>query len=588
MQLFLNNLKNELYSYLQTLVEEDVRQVALHFELTNPEHQGNLTLLVFPLAKMAKKNPEEMAHVLGKWMVDMEVAASYEVIKGFLNINLSAKSWHEINSNLLKIEKVQNSETIVLEYCGPNTNKPLHIGHLRNLFLGFSMGRILQEAGHSVHKVNINNDRGIAICKSLIAYQLYGNGATPDSVGKKGDHFVGDYYVKFAEVLKAQIEEGIAKGLDKKTAEKQAPITQANEELLRKWENGDNETIALWQKMNGWVYDGFKTTFDELEIDFEKEYYESQEYLNGKEIVQAGYEKGVFKKDETGAFLIDLTAEGLDEKIVQRADGTSIYITQDLALIKKRYDDFKMDRMIYVVADEQNYHFKVLQGICKALDMDFSKSIHHMSYGMVVSKDGSKFKSREGTAVDADDIIAATIEEAKNQTMASGKANHFSDEYLQELSKIIGLGALRFGMLKVNLKKSIPFDPAESVDMQGDTGTFVQYSFVRTQAILNKENYTFSPSEIPASMEKEEKDLLIHIAQFNKVLHLAASQYDPTEIAQFVLTLAKLFNRFYTKHQILNVEDPNCKNFRLYLTYVSNFFIQKSLYLLGIKSPEKM
>ncbi len=268
MQLFINKLKNELYSYLQTLVEDDISQVALHFELTNPEHQGNLTLLVFPLAKMTKKNPEEMAQLLGKWMVEKNFAASFVVIKGFLNINLSAQSWQEINSNLLQIEKAVHPENIVLEYCGPNTNKPLHIGHLRNLFLGFSMGRILQEAGHRVHKVNINNDRGIAICKSLIAYKLYGNGATPEIVGKKGDHFVGDFYVKFAEVLKVQIEEGIAKGLDKKTAEKLAPITKANEELLRKWENGDNETIALWQKMNGWVYDGFKTTFDELEIDF--------------------------------------------------------------------------------------------------------------------------------------------------------------------------------------------------------------------------------------------------------------------------------------------------------------------------------
>jgi arginyl-tRNA synthetase len=280
MQLFINNLKNELYPYLQTLVEGDISQVALHFELTNPEHQGNLTLLVFPLAKMAKKNPEEMAQLLGQWMVENNYASSYDVIKGFLNINLSAQSWQEINSNLLQIEKVARPDIIVLEYCGPNTNKPLHIGHLRNLFLGFSMGRILQEAGHSVHKVNINNDRGIAICKSLIAYQLYGNGATPESVGKKGDHFVGDFYVKFAEVLKVQIEEGIAKGLDKKTAEKQASITQANEDLLRKWENGDIETIALWQKMNDWVYQGFRATFDDLEIDFEKEYYESQEYLN--------------------------------------------------------------------------------------------------------------------------------------------------------------------------------------------------------------------------------------------------------------------------------------------------------------------
>lgn len=588
MQLFINNLKNELNQYLYTIIGEEARQLVLNFELTNPDHNGNLTLLVFPIAKMAKKNPEEMANELGKWMVEKQYAASYEVIKGFLNINLSDSSWQEINKNLLNIEKVQNPENIVLEYCGPNTNKPLHIGHLRNLFLGFSMSRILQEAGHQVHKVNINNDRGIAICKSMIAYKLYGNGATPESVGKKGDHFVGDYYVKFAEILKGQIEEGIAQGLDKKTAEKQAPITLANEELLRKWEQGDQETVELWKKMNDWVYDGFKATFNELEIDFEKEYYESQEYKFGKDIVQAGFEKGVFQKNESGAFYIDLTSKGLDEKIVQRADGTSIYITQDLALVKKRYEDFKMDRMIYVVADEQNYHFKVLQEICNALDMDFSKSIHHLSYGMVVSKDGSKFKSREGTAVDADDIIAATIEEAKKQTLASGKANHFSEEYLQELSKIIGLGALRFGMLKVNLKKSIPFDPVESVDMQGDTGTFVQYSFVRTQAILNKEKYTYTQSNIPSKMEKEEKDLLIHIAQFNKILHVAATQYDPTEIAQYVLTLSKLFNRFYTKHQILNVEDQNIKNFRLYLTYTANYFISKSLNLLGIKSPEKM
>jgi arginyl-tRNA synthetase len=359
--------------------------------------------------------------------------------------------------------------------------------------------------------------------------------------------------------------------------------------MLRKWEAGDEETVALWNRMNGWVYEGLQKTYDILQVDFEKEYYESKEYLKGKEIVQEGLSKGVFQTDDTGAAFIDLTEKGLDKKIVQRGDGTSIYITQDLALIRERYRDYQMDRMIYVVADEQNYHFKVLNEICQALQMDFSKSIYHLSYGMVTSKDGSKFKSREGTAADADDIIADIINEAKEQTIETGKANHFSESYLDDLSRIIGLGALRFSMLKVNPKKNIPFDAKENVDLNGDTAPFIQYSFVRTKALLKKSNFE-KPNVIALTnqLEESEKELLLQLAFFGKSIEQAALNYDPSEIAQYALGLAKTFNRFYHHCGILNIEDEALRNQRLTFTWFTNYILEKSLWLLGIEAPEKM
>lgn len=589
MQSVIKNISLELLNYIKSKYNLDTDTINLVFQNTNKDHNGDVTLMVFPLIKHIKENPEKLAQELGDVLLQSPSIESFNVVKGFLNLNFSLQAWNQIVQNILTIEKVAQPEKIVLEYCGPNTNKPLHIGHLRNMFLGFSMSRILEEYGQIVHKVNIFNDRGIAICKSMIAYKLYGNGTTPDETGKKGDFFVGDYYVKFNEVYKSEIEKLISEGIEPKQAERQAPIFLQAQEMLLKWEEGDEETVALWNLMNSWFYSGIRITYNFLGIEFEKEYFESQVYKKGKEIIDKGYEKGVFEKDENGAYFIDLTSQGLDKKIVQRADGTSLYITQDIALVKERYLEYHMDKMIYVVGDEQNYHFNVLQKINEALNEDFSKSIYHLSYGMVTAKDGSKFKSREGTAADADDIVNSVIEEAKLQTQESGKASFFSEEELHKLSQIIGIGALKYVMLRVHPKKSIPFDPKETVDLHGDTGAFIQYSFVRTNAILKKSNYVFSDSNVKfETLEAEEKELLMHIAGFNKALSNAATQYDPSEIAQFVLQLAKLFNRFYTQHSILNHENESIKKQRLYLTYLAHDFIKKSLFLLGIESPERM
>lgn len=589
MQTIINHISEEIKQYLSIKYNLNSSEISLIFQNTNKDHIGNSTLMVFPLIKIIKENPETLANEIGKKALESNFIDSFNVVKGFLNLNFSLEAWNLILKNILKIEKVSQPEQIVLEYCGPNTNKPLHIGHLRNMFLGFSMSRILEEYGQNVHKVTIYNDRGIAICKSMIAYMLYGNNITPEDAGKKGDFLVGDFYVKFNEIYKSEVEKLISDGIDIKLAEKNAPIFLKAQELLLKWEAGDTETIDLWKKMNSWFYKGIQETYDFLGIEFEKEYYESEIYKDGKSIVEKGFEKGVFTKDEKGAYFIDLTDKGLDTKIVQRADGTSIYITQDLALVKQRYEDYKMDKMIYVVGDEQNYHFKVLKLINEALNEDFSKSIYHLSYGMVTAKDGSKFKSREGTAADADDIVNSVIEEAKNQTIDSGKSSLFTEDELNKLSQTIGVGALKYIMLRVHPKKSIPFDPKETVDLHGDTGAFIQYSYVRTSAILRKSNYVYKSIDIHLkSLEKEEVELLMHLAGFNKSLSLAATLYDPSEIAQFVLQLAKLFNRFYTQQSILNIDDAQIQEQRLFITYCVNKFIEKSLFLLGIEAPERM
>jgi arginyl-tRNA synthetase len=589
MQAVIDLLRDAIIDFSTKTYQTAFERASLVLERTKKEHQGDLTLLVFPLAKKVGQNPEALCQEIGNFLLEKNLISEFNVIKGFLNLSLSSATWSLLAHHIIETPKTLNPEKIVLEYCGPNTNKPLHIGHIRNLFLGFSTARILSIYGHDVHKVNIYNDRGIAICKSMMGYQLFGNGTTPESTGIKPDHFVGNFYVKYAQALKTETEALIEKGMSPKEAEKKAPSAIANEEMLRKWEAGDEETVSLWNQMNDWVYEGLKKTYEVLQVDFEKEYYESTEYLKGKEIVSEGLAKGVFKTDESGAAYIDLTEKGLDKKIVQRGDGTSIYITQDLALIRERYRDYKMDRMIYVVADEQNYHFKVLNEICQALQMDFSKSIYHLSYGMVTSKDGSKFKSREGTAADADDIIADIIEEAKNQTLETGKANHFSAAYLEDLSRIIGLGALRFSMLKVNPKKNIPFDAKENVDLNGDTAPFIQYSYVRTKALLNKANFEVPKTiALTKNIEETEKELLLQLAFFGKAIEQAALNYDPSEIAQYAIGLAKAFNRFYHHCGILNIEDEALRNQRLTFTWFTNYILEKSLWLLGIEAPEKM
>lgn len=582
-------LRENLIDYFNQAYPE-ILEVNFTFQPTNKEHEGDLTLMVFPLTKFIKKNPEVLASELGEVLVHSTYVASYSVVKGFLNIVLSDQAWIYLAKGLDSIGYTNpNPEDIVLEYCGPNTNKPLHIGHLRNVFLGYSVGEILKEVGHAVHKVNINNDRGIAICKSMIAYSLYGNQETPITAKMKGDFLVGKYYVKYNDVLKAEASKLVVQGYTEEEAENQAPIALAAKDMLLKWEEGDPAVMKLWEMMNGWFYEGLHQTLRKLHIDFEREYYESQEYKKGKEIVEIGYSKGVFQKDESGAIYIDLTSKGLDKKFLQRANGTSIYITQDMALVKKRYEDFKMDRMIYTVGDEQNYHFKVLGYIMEAMQEPFSKNIYHLSYGMVTSKDGSKFKSREGTTADADTIIDDVVLEAKNQTLESKKSIQIEESYLDELSEVLGIGAMKFAMLRINPKKTIPFDPKEAVDLHGDTGTFVQYSFVRSKAILTKYSETIVKPEFKNSkFNLEERALIAHLYTFSSHLKHAEQGYDPSEIAHFALQLAKLFNRFYTQHPILSVDNQILKFERIYLCSITSYYLEKSLNLLGIVAPERM
>jgi len=558
------------------------------FQSTNKEHSGHITLLVFPLAKLVGQNPDMLAVQIGAYLKNSEWVEDVDVIKGFLNIQLSTTSFKLLlkDSESFRVQ-VENSQKIVLEYCGPNTNKPIHIGHLRNMFLGYSVAGILAEIGHDVHKVNIFNDRGIAICKSMVGYLEYGNNETPESTGIKGDFFVGKFYILFSQECTLQAKPYLEQGLKKEEAEAKTAIFQKANDLLLKWEAGDKETLALWEKMNGWFYEGVRKTYTRLGIDSEKDYYESQEYKKGKDIVAIGHQSGVFQKDESGAIYIDLTDKGLDKKFLQRSNGTSLYITQDMALVKQRFDDYHMDRMIYVVGDEQNYHFKVLKYIMEAMNEDFSKDIYHLSYGMVLGKDGSKFKSREGTPADADLIVNAVVEEARQQTLESGKANTLSVDELDEIAEFVGLGALKFALLKVTATKNIIFDPREAVDLHGDTGSFVQYTYVRTKALLAKWHEE-SVFDFNFSLEREEELLILQLASYKTVLTRCAEALDPAELTLFALQLAKAYNRFYTQLPILKEENTKIRGFRIELTRLTHELLKKSLTILGLPLPEKM
>lgn len=558
------------------------------FQPTNPDHRGHITLMVFPLAKLTKQSPDLLAQEIGGYLQGTEWVEGFEVVKGFLNIQLSAASFSEILKNSTdRSEFTVNFQKIVLEYCGPNTNKPIHIGHLRNMFLGYAVAGILSEVGHEVHKVNIFNDRGIAICKSMVGYLEYGNNSTPESENIKGDFFVGKYYILFSNECKLQSKPYLEAGLKKDEAEAKTTIFQKANDLLLKWEAGDPETIELWNKMNNWFYTGVRKTYERLGIDSEKDYYESKEYKKGKEIVAMGYQSGVFQKDESGAIYIDLTDKGLDKKFLQRSNGTSLYITQDMALVKQRFDDYQMDKMIYVVGDEQNYHFKVLKHIMEAMNEEFSKDIYHLSYGMVLGKDGSKFKSREGTPADADLIVDAVIEEAKIQTLNSSKASALSSLEISDIAECVGIGALKFALLKVTATKNIVFDPKEAVDLHGDTGSFVQYTYVRTKSILEKSNTEMNANFVH-KLYKEEEALILQLAAYKSALMRSAEALDPADLTLFILQLAKVYNRFYTELQILKEEDASIRAFRLYLTQMTFNILDKCFLMLGIPAPKKM
>jgi len=560
---------------------------------TKPEFEGDYTIVLFSLIKQLKSSPETLGNALGNKMIidDPEFFDSFNLIKGFLNFTIQPAFLLEMLNKHYQDpcfgKAPLNGKKIMVEYSSPNTNKPLHLGHLRNNFLGRSIAEILKANGYEVFKTCIVNDRGIHICKSMIAWNRYGNQATPESTGIKGDHFVGDYYVKFNDAYKLEIEQLIAQGMDKAAAEKEAPIMKEAQQMLFDWENGKPEVIDLWKKMNQWVYAGFNVTYKRIGSDFAKTYYESETYLLGKDTVELGLTKGVFYRKTDGSVWIDLTAEGLDEKLVLRKDGTSVYITQDIGLAQKKYDEFGMDQSIYVIGDEQNYHMKVLQLICKKLGLPYADGIHHLSYGMVELPTG-KMKSREGTVVDADDLIDEMVSISREHTQNLGKVKDFSEQELVELYDTIGLGALKYFLLRVDPKKKMIFNPEESIDFHGFTGPFVQYTHARIKSVLRKSVIDNAFNQFQTPLLKAEKDLLLLTEHYEVVLKQAADDFDPSVVATYLFQLAQSFNSFYAALSIGNAESEEKKQLRLKISSLVSTIIASGMELMGIKVPEKM
>ena len=568
----------------------------LTINTTKPEFEGDYTLVLFSFVKQLKKSPEQLGNEIGDALIKAhpQLFVAYNVIKGFLNLTISDDYWRQFlktnyNNQQFGFGQSKNQKVMV-EYSSPNTNKPLHLGHLRNIFLGWSIAEILNRSGYETVKSCVVNDRGIHICKSMIAWQLFANGATPERTATKGDHFVGEYYVKFNDAYKQQVDELVAKGMEKAIAEKEAPIMKATQQMLLDWEKGDKDVLALWNKMNGWVYDGFGITYKRIGADFQKMYYESNTYLLGKQFVEAGLKEGVFFKKEDGSVWIDLTADGLDEKLVLRKDGTSVYITQDLGLADQKYDEFKYDQSIYVIADEQNYHMKVLKLILQKLNKPYAEGIFHLSYGMVELPNG-RMKSREGTVVDADDMITEMVNVARTKTEELGKVKDFTTDELKELYDTLALGALKFFLLRVDPKKRMIFNPEESIDFHGFTGPFIQYTHARIKSVLRKAGDVSVNANIIETSEpilKLEKELIVLLEQYPVMLDQAIAEHNPSVIAIYVFNLAKSFNTFYTEHSVLNAETETKKQFRLQLSSLTAHVIASGMSLLGIKVPERM
>jgi arginyl-tRNA synthetase len=560
---------------------------------TKPEFTGNYTIVLFSLIKTLRTSPDKLGTELGEKLLEnnSDLFADYNIIKGFLNLSIRNEYFIELLNNhfddRLFGKTPITSERIMVEYSSPNTNKPLHLGHLRNNFLGWSLSEILKANGYDVVKSCIVNDRGIHICKSMIAWMRFSNGATPESTGMKGDHFVGDYYVKFNDAYKAEVDELVGKGMERGLAEKEAPIMKETQQMLLDWEKGDEKVLELWRRMNQWVYSGFDITYKRIGSDFAKTYYESDTYLLGKDTVELGLNKGVFYRKEDGSVWIDLTSDGLDEKLVLRKDGTSVYITQDIGLAQKKYEEFNMDQSVYVIGDEQNYHMKVLKLICKKIGLPYADGIHHLSYGMVELPTG-KMKSREGTVVDADDLIDEMISIAREHTLNLGKVNDFDSNELNELYDTIGIGALKFFLLRVDPKKKMIFNPEESIDFHGFTGPFIQYSHARIKSILRKNEVNKEELPINTSLMTIEKELLLLLEQYKYILQQAAQDMDPSCIATYLFQVAQTFNSFYAAHSISNAESEEKKQLRLKISSLTSIVLSSGMQLLGIKVPEKM
>ena len=565
---------------------------SIQFQSTRKEFEGDITLVVFPFTRFSKLSPEITAKKIGELLAKLDLIDSFSVIKGFLNLVISNKFWlsefskstFEDNYGFVDID--ENSPNYLVEYCSPNTNKPIHLGHIRNNLLGFSLANILKASGKNVKKVQIINDRGIHICKSMIAWQEFGEDETPESSGLKGDHLVGKYYVMFDKQYKTEVAELIEKGIESKLAEEKAPILLKAKEMLLKWEAKDKEVIALWKKMNSWVYDGFETTYKRLGVDFDKNYYESETYLLGKEVVKNGLDSGVFYKKEDGSVWIDLSSEGLDEKIILRSDGTAVYMTQDIGTAIKRHEDFNFSHMTYTVANEQDYHFKVLFLILEKLGYSWAKSCYHLSYGMVDLPSG-KMKSREGTAVDADDLMEDMFQNAKSIAEELGKIDKSQNNETNELYETVGMGALKYFMLKVDPKKRMLFDPQESIDFNGNTGPFIQYTYARIQSILRKNNGDIKIDE-DSNITDKERALIISLLEFPKTIQEAANSFSPALIANYAYEVVKDFNSYYQSTSILGADSPSIISFRVALSQQTAKVIKSSMSLLGINVPQRM
>lgn len=591
------NLENRIILAAQNAIEKlygaKLEANKIPLQQTRKDQKGDYTIVVFSFSGLSKKKPEETAQELGNFLKENEsFIVDFDVIKGFLNLIISDDiyiNFFKDNSENKKFghTEINPEDKVVVEYSSPNTNKPLHLGHIRNNLLGFSVSEILKANGKNVIKVNLVNDRGIHICKSMLAWQKWGDSVTPEIANAKGDKLVGNFYVLFDKKYKEEIAVLVAKGLEKKVAEKEAPLLKEAQEMLLKWEQNDTEVRALWEKMNAWVYAGFDITYKTMGIDFDKTYYESETYLLGKELVLEGLENGVLFKKENGSIWCDLSNEGLDEKLLLRGDGTSVYMTQDLGTAQLRHDEFNASKMIYVVGNEQNYHFDVLKRVLKNLGKPWYKGIEHLSYGMVELPHG-KMKSREGTVVDADELMEEMFQTAKATTEELGKTEDFTQDELNELYRVVSLGALKYFILKVDPKKQMMFNPEESIDFNGNTGPFIQYTYARIKSILRKAGETNNSNSWPTTLEEKEKNVLKHLHNYPAIIKQAGDQYSPAQISNYIFDLVKTYNKFYQEINILKEEDKVKKRFRILLSAFVAENIKKAMLLLGIDVPERM
>ncbi|WP_312334012.1 arginine--tRNA ligase [Sphingobacterium sp.] len=578
---------------VKELYNADILENQIALQATRKEFEGQITIVTFPVTRFSKSSPEQTGKEIGTYLQQhIAEISDFNVIKGFLNIVLSDAYWITLLNKTITAKDFgvfpANGKKLMVEYSSPNTNKPLHLGHIRNNLLGYSVAEILKAYGYEVIKANLVNDRGIHICKSMLAWQKFGAGETPESTGMKGDHLVGKYYVVFDKEYKKEIEDLKAEGQTEEEAKKNAPLMKEAQAMLQQWEAGNEEVISLWKTMNSWVYAGFEKTYKQLGVNFDKYYYESNTYLLGKDIIQEGLDSGVFFKKDDNSVWIDLTEEGLDQKLVLRGDGTSVYITQDLGTAQLKYDEFQMNESIYVVGNEQDYHFKVLFLILKKLGKTWADGLFHLSYGMVDLPSG-KMKSREGTVVDADDLMAEMLKTAQERTEELGKTEGLDEESKAALYDTIGMGALKYFLLKVDPKKRLLFDPNESVDFQGHTGPFIQYTHARIKSVLSKADFDYNSAvSVPATISSYERDLIQQLGAFPETIEASAQEFSPAQLANYIYEVAKFYNKFYHEETILKAEDQDVKNFRLHLSASAAKVIAKGMNLLGIRVPERM